>query len=841
MPHPQDLKHIYYFYQGSSETYKGKSGNGGKQYGHKNRQQHGSQLIQEFENAWKQAQAERQKYPALAVKDKHGMFLEFEIIPGYEDVLQKFDRKQDKTELRAVRSLVDGDITKKLATVFIPDDKENVFTDKFNAYLYEEKTSKKGKVSPKEQAFAESLEHIKLAVLQSFWTDIPELFPQDETENFWWEVWLSIRDMGENLDAFQNKITELGLGLCSTGFSDFPERKVTLLYGNRKQIQILLDQNDQVSELRRAKDAVFFLEQSRIEQREWETELLERIQNVGNGKQAICILDSGVNKGSPLIAPFLNDHDRHAYHPSWTLNDQDGHGTAMAGLALYGDLTEALASTAPIEVPYHLESVKIKPPSGFEGVDKPEFSAMTVESVARVEVSAPLAQRVYCLAVAAKDGRERGQPSLWSANVDRLSVGVHQQPKRLFVLAAGNQSFAAMQQYIESNFSEDIHDPGQAWNALTVGAYTEKVTIAEPDFQHYQPIAPAGDLCPTSSTSVTWLQRSRQRARWSKKWPNKPDFVLEGGNYALDPSGQDPTWLDSLSLLSIDHRAINHVFKTMRDTSAATAQAARMAGRLWAAYPELWPETLRALLVHTADWTPGMWSRVKSEWPQANQRERFERLLCLYGYGVPQLNKALWSAQNRLVMMVQDTLQPFKKNKGKSIPSFNEMHLQNLPWPTDVLASLGETEVSMRVTLSYFIEPGPGHRGFSQRYRYASHGLRFDVKTPEESPEQFRKRLNPDETSETESDSQAWDLGPDIRHRGSVHSDIWRGTAAQLASRGVIGVYPVTGWWKERTHCKRWDAQARYALIVSIETPEVETDIYTPVQTQTQISIENQV
>ena len=39
----------------------------------------------------------------------------------------------------------------------------------------------------------------------------------------------------------------------------------------------------------------------------------------------------------------------------------------------------------------------------------------------------------------------------------------------------------------------------------------------------------------------------------------------------------------------------------------------------------------------------------------------------------------------------------------------------------------------MRVTLSYFIEPNPSQRGNS-RYRYQSHGLRFDVKRPTETP-----------------------------------------------------------------------------------------------------------
>jgi hypothetical protein len=43
-----------------------------------------------------------------------------------------------------------------------------------------------------------------------------------------------------------------------------------------------------------------------------------------------------------------------------------------------------------------------------------------------------------------------------------------------------------------------------------------------------------------------------------------------------------------------------------RDTSAAAAQGIRMATILQAEYPNLWPETIRALLIHSAEWTDAM-------------------------------------------------------------------------------------------------------------------------------------------------------------------------------------------------------------------------------------------
>ncbi len=163
-----------------------------------------------------------------------------------------------------------------------------------------------------------------------------------------------------------------------------------------------------------------------------------------------------------------------------------------------------------------------------------------------------------------------------------------------------------------------------------------------------------------------------------------------------------------------------------------------------------------------------------------------------------------------------------------------DMHLHELPWPIEVLHELGETTVEMRVTLSYFIEPNPARRGWIRRHSYASHGLRFDVKTPTESNDDFRRRINKaardEEVGKTsDSDSSEWLLGRDIRGQGSIHSDRWKGTAADLASRGVIGVYPVIGWWRERHQLGRWNRKARYAFVVTIRTPKSEVDIYTPV------------
>ena len=168
------------------------------------------------------------------------------------------------------------------------------------------------------------------------------------------------------------------------------------------------------------------------------------------------------------------------------------------------------------------------------------------------------------------------------------------------------------------------------------------------------------------------------------------------------------------------------------------------------------------------------------------------------------------------------------------------MHLHRLPWPHDALESLGDTDAEMRVTLSHFVEPNPSQRGNS-RYRYQSHGLRFDVKRPTETSNASRARINAAverADSNTGTSDPHWILGANNRHRGSLHSDIWRGTAAELASRAQVAIFPTIGWWRTRDRLGCVNRAARYALAVSIRAPGSDVDLYTEVANQITVSIE---
>ena len=202
------------------------------------------------------------------------------------------------------------------------------------------------------------------------------------------------------------------------------------------------------------------------------------------------------------------------------------------------------------------------------------------------------------------------------------------------------------------------------------------------------------------------------------------------------------------------------------------------------------------------------------------------------------MERAIQCANNSVNMIVQGEIQPFAKEK--STAKMKEMHIHEFPWPRDVLLGLGDAQVKLRVTLSYYIEPSPGEVGWKDRYRYPSCGLRFEINSTNQSLEEFKAKVNiiaraedHDEDDSTNGFSgNDWYLGPNNRNVGSIHSDYIIANAADLCESKYVAVYPVGGWWKERVYLGKSENKVRYALIVSLSTPETNVDLYTPIITQ---------
>ncbi len=759
-----------------------------------------------------------------------GLQVEFESFPDLELAFESLARENQGIELLNVRH--EEKTTR--ATVFVPDGKLDHFEKRIVAYL-ERRTDKLGRARD-HRRLLDAIQQIRAASLGALWTDDDDAFPTNEGEPVWWEVWLPVRGNRQaTTDAFRERAGLQGIRVAK-GDLRFPERTVLLARASVEQLRASMVTLNNIAELRCPKEtAEFFDSLHPSEQLEWLEDLLARTRYPDSDEDVphVCLLDTGVNRGHPLLSPALADDDLHTVEPGWGTDDADGHGTEMAGLALAGNLTEVLAGSGPVDFGHRLESVKLLPHDGATGTDPEHHGYLTIEATARPEITAPSRRRVFGMTITARDNRDQGRPSAWSSALDALAADTSARGgrPRLLVVSAGNVNDSmAWSNYPASNDSDGVHDPAQAWNVLTVGAFTDLVRVAGPDTCGYAPIAPKGGLSPYSTTSLPW----------ERHWPLKPDIVMEGGNAARD--SLSAVSLPSLSLLTTSHRPAERAFTTAHATSASSTLAARLAARVMEAYPGLWPETVRGLIVHSAEWTDAM----KDAYLPAIQnppKRHYQNLLRRCGFGVPDLDRALWSVANSLTMVMEETLVPFERGSSRNVVT-RDMQIHNLPWPQASLEELGNTLVEMRVTLSYFIEPNPSRRGVRSRYRYRyeSHGLRFEVKRPLETIDSFRGRISAaardDEyASGTSGGDSAWLIGPQSRHRGSLHGDIWRGTAADLASRGAIAVYPTAGWWKTRRALAHYDRAVRYSLVVSIRAPDVDVDLYAEVANQIDVGV----
>lgn len=781
-----------------------------------------------------------------------GDYLEFRSHPGHSLKLDTLDNNSLKPThtLLAVKSIPTNTKDVQAATVFVTKGSDKVFSRKIDAYL-EDALEERPK--PQNAPFCDSVASIRRAPLRSFWTDEPRKFPSDPTAEVWWEIWLRRTDDLE-LQRLSSVCDYLGVHLTEDAFY-FRTCIVTAVKASVHQLEQFNIIHD-LLELRGVPEtAKFFMDLKPYEQREWIDDLLERRTLALDDAPAVCILDTGITPKHPLLKKLIDTEDCHAYDRRWGIDENHadhhkiGHGTNMAGLALYGDLAAASDDRSNFTLRHRLESVKIVcPKDSLPSTLYPATTKFAVETTTQANSSR---NRVFALAISeafADGSRPNGSPSSWSGALDALSNGNYREygpPSAgqmtiddtlstfgpcLFVVAAGN---ALLKPLSHTSKGEDhsppshpeyldeevIESPGQAWNALTIGAFTTKTTVRDPDLRHGQLISQSGELSPWSRTSVEYLDA----------WAIKPDVVFEGGNGLILDDIRDQ--IDDLSLLTTHHELKDQLYTTFGGTSAATALAAKFCAELMAEFPTFWPETIRACVVHSARWTRAMKERFDAT--GTDKRPKLP-LLRRYGYGVPDLQRALRCAANEVTLIAENTILAAEDT------TLGNIHLYELPWPKEALEKLNTTKVRLRVTLSYFIEPSASRRGEISRYQYASHGLRFDVIPPTGSPEEFHARLNKKIENvdyDKTSDSGNWYLGSNQRNKGCVHSDVYTANGAELATQNVIAIYPIGGWWKHLAATKKLPLKARYSLVVSLETEDEDVDLWTPIKQQISLKV----
>ncbi len=801
-----------------------RNGRGGSKIQKVRRKTHGRRLLNEASKALADGDQDRESVDEEHLRSTGSTIL----IEGATTVnvlkLESLDRANGDWLLLTVGQQANG---VESAVVWVSDKHRDKFLRIFEDYLNDSKNSEKG--LPRNNELVANMSLIRRALLDDLWQSDGEPGPGDQ----WWELWLR---PSEGAEATVRSIATAMSWEVSSKRMQLVDRLVLWVRTSWAELGIILATSAPIAEVRRAQFIDSPIDLSTSDQRELIDDMVSRISVAEQNAPAVCVLDTGTRRSHALLSPSLAISDWHSITTSAA--DGYGHGTRMAGLALFGSVETSLLSAEQIVLRHRLESVKLYPEKG-QAHDPATYGLVTAQAVALPE-STTNRRRVFCLPISA-DQERSDRPSLWSASLDALAMGTDigadehgitligvpdPEAARLFVVAAGNCDIQPPPaNYLDVCDTSRVEDPSQAWNCLVVGAATSLDTLpTDPSFHDWTLLAAAGELSPHSRTGLLI----------GSKWPVRPDVCMEGGNVLTNGTDLDALH-PSVSLLTTG-RKDDAALTTANATSAATALVSRLAAQVLAQYPSYWPETVRGLIVHGAEWTKPMRAAIDA----ASKVQEKRNALGRYGWGIPNAPRVLSSAANAVTMVVQDEFEPFSGPEY----AMRQFRLHTLPWPKEDLQALGAEDIQLRVTLSYFIEPSAARRGWRDRYAYASHLLRFELRNPVETTPEFVRRVGRSAANEesghspTDSGNDRWTMGPVARNQGSLHQDIWDGSAAELAACGMLAVHPVGGWWKNSKRKDRQNLPVRYSLIVSLRSRREDVDIYTPVATQLQVPVQ---
>lgn len=244
--------HIYLSGPAASPEFTSVQSGGGKlRIPSRNRMEHAKRVASRLEEAWRKA-GDRQ---AAAHSDRHGHYLEFVSAPGFDLALESLEARRSGIRLLNVRVVGEGNEAKKYATVYVPTNKSAYFLTKVRRY--ESEQTEKG--NPKNAPLVESIDDVRDALLQAFWTDARKPLPDATPE--WVEVWLS-SDTDNAIQRFRDTCSKLQIKEHDhRPLIRFPERSVLLIHANRQQLGGLIELSDDIAEFRAAREtASFFIE-----------------------------------------------------------------------------------------------------------------------------------------------------------------------------------------------------------------------------------------------------------------------------------------------------------------------------------------------------------------------------------------------------------------------------------------------------------------------------------------------------------------------------------------------------------------------------------------------------
>ena len=318
------------------------------------------------------------------------------------------------------------------------------------------------------------------------------------------------------------------------------------------------------------------------------------INDPGEEAPGVVVLDSGVATGHPLLEAAVGVAQ--SFLPGEGAHDENGHGTHVAGLALYGDFECHLRAGAFVPT-LRLFSGRIldkdnKNTTGFveNHIEKAVRHFVEQHNCRIFNLSLGDANKPYC------GGHLKGL----SVTLDTLS----RELKVLFVVSAGNHRIGeespdglAWRDNYPNYLLDDawrIIEPAPALNVLTVGSLARhNKSWSSQTHTHDPSEVPIAQ--PEQPSPFT-------RGGYSVDGAIKPELVAHGGNWAINTRAGHALLerVAGLGVVSTNNQfAKGHPFAVDIGTSMAAPQVTHLAASILREHPDADANFIRALLCLT--------------------------------------------------------------------------------------------------------------------------------------------------------------------------------------------------------------------------------------------------
>lgn len=541
----------------------------------------------------------------------------------------------------------------------------------------------------------------------------------------------------------------------------------------------------------------------------------------------VLVIDSGVQGGHPILGPALGEAavfpDAMRQVVTGGPEDDNGHGTGVAGLAAYGNLAQCHRERT-FQPNTWVFSARVTDDNSQYDPDELLENQLT-EAIHYFVNAYPNCKVInFSLGDSRLIFRDGQKQFALAARIDELAYE-YQHRNLVFVISAGNFDYAVdspdltRRDYPAYLLSDDarVIEPATAAIALTVGA----LSLGAGSAQY------ADDAGQSAIARVQGYPSPFTRTGFGVDGMVKPELVDFGGDLVLSGGRLIPNE-PGVAILTLAKDFNRSLFRAYCGTSFAAPRVANLAAQLFTQYPNASSNLIRALIANSANYPSEIPDLFQGDTTQSKQDR-----LRLYGYGQPDLNQAKFSTENRVILLEDNALIPVGSFQMYEIP----------PLPDDFLQTQGTRTLSITLAFDPPTRPtrGDSYLGVTMEFHLFKNLDRepivnaFVNASKSDSPQAFTE-MSLTDLKNHYGTGVIVDLWPggNQRKKGTLQKG-----QIEISSRargyGQQPLYLVVSCNRKWAKTEEIEMQ-RYALVASISHSNPQVDVYNHLRVRTQIA-----